>query len=126
MKKIILAQLGKPSRQWQVWIDALAESEDFEINAVHLLSMELQKIHADPGDVVLFDGMLPNLSRFIQRTRAQSPDAHIIVATDVESFVIRYEIMHVHEIIFFSGPLGADQFLEALRSVAFQGRHFAA
>lgn len=67
MTTIHIARLGKPIRQWEAWIRALADA-GLEIKAVDALSMEQHTVHASPDDVILYGGMLPNLSRFIQRT----------------------------------------------------------
>lgn len=47
--------------------------------------MELQTVFARPGEIVLLDGRLPNLSRFIKRTHDSCPNVHIVVASDADS-----------------------------------------
>jgi hypothetical protein len=70
--------------------------------------------------------MLPNLSRFIQRTGIQSLHVQLIVATAVHSFAIKCAVMHLNGTIFLSGPLTGDQFREAIRKVAFKADYSAA
>ena len=116
MKNIHIAQLGKPSRQWQAWIKALAGA-GFEIKAVNPLAMELQVFRAQPDDIVLLDGMLPNLVRFIQRVCALCPDVQVIVATEVDSFTVKYEVMNLNGAIYVSGPMPGDQFAATVQSI---------
>ena len=79
--------------------------------------MELQYVAARPDDVVLLDGMLPNLQRFIARTYSRCPGAHIIVVTDVRSFSIYYEVLRHGGATYFSGPMTAEQFVETIREI---------
>jgi len=82
------------------------------------MAMEVQSVHARPGDVVLLDGMLPNLQRFIERTCAHCPEAHVVIVTDVHSFSIYYEVLHQGGATYFSGPMDAEQFAETIREIA--------
>ena len=116
MKKVLIAQLGVPSIQWQAWIHALAIA-GFETHSVSPLAIELQSLLVPPGHVLLIDGMMPRLSRFIQHTCAQSPDATIIVATETDSFTVKYEVLNQDGAIYVSGPMPADQFAATVQSV---------
>ncbi|VGO17300.1 hypothetical protein PDESU_05896 [Pontiella desulfatans] len=116
MKTIHVAQLGTPGRQWKAWEDALSEAE-FDVRSVDPLAMERLTGCTRPGDTVLFDGLLPNLSRHIRHTCARCPEVNIIVATEVDSFAIRYEVMHLNGAIYVSGPTSPDRFVERVRSM---------
>lgn len=121
MNKIYIAQLGKPNIQWKAWLQALVNS-GFELHAVSPLAMELQAFCGRPGDILLLDGMLPRLSRFIQRTCARTPEATVIVATEGDSLPVKHEVMNLDGATYFSGPMSADRFVESIHRVALQDR----
>ncbi len=79
--------------------------------------MELQTCRACPGETVLIDGMLPQLSRYIQRICARCSDINVIVVTEVDSFTVRYEVMHLNGAIYVSGPMPPERFVETLKSL---------
>lgn len=113
MKTINIAQYGSPGSQWRQWIKALAEAE-FEVCTVNPLSMELPAGSMCCGDVVLVDGMLPNLRRFVEHLHDQCPGIHVVVATEERSFTIRYEVMLLKEAVYVSGPMSGRDFTEAV------------
>ncbi len=117
MKTINLAQLGKPNHHWESWIRGLHEA-GFNIRIANPLAMELQEIFARPGDVVLLDGTLPNLHRFIAKACARCPEAHVIVATDFPSSSIYQAVMNYEGVVYFSGPLTADRFTKIVCETA--------
>ena len=116
MKTIHVVQLGISNRQWNVWVDALVEA-GYDLKSVDPLSMELLTCHTCPGDTVLFSGLLPNLSRYIQRISARSPNVNIMVACENDSFAVRYEVMLHNEAFYVSGPMEPERFVETVRSV---------
>ncbi|MDF7798670.1 hypothetical protein P4C99_04300 [Pontiellaceae bacterium B1224] len=116
MKTIRLVQMGTPSRQWAGWIEAL-EDAGFTMCNVTPMALELQSIYAKPGEIVLFDGMLPNLSRFIERTCAQNPEVHVVVATEIDSFTVKYEVLLTNGAIYISAPANSDALVKAIQSI---------
>ena len=90
------------------------------------MAMELQAVHARSGDVVLVDGMLPNLRRFISRTLSRCPEAHVIVVTDIYSFAVYYEVLHLGGANYFSGPMDAERFVETIQETTEHDQFHAA
>lgn len=86
--------------------------------------MELQTCPARPDDTVLFDGLLPNLARYIQRICARKSDINIIVATEEDSVDIKYEVQHLNGAIYLSGPIDSDEFVKIAHSIV-NSKHLA-
>ena len=51
------------------------------------------------------------------RTMALLSDATIIVATETDSFTVKYEVLNQDGAIYVSGPMPADQFAATVQSV---------
>ena len=115
----MIARLGRPSRQWQAWVDAL-DDIGYKIDWVGLLAMELQRFRVRRGDVVVLDGMLPNITRFIQRINSQDKDTCIIVAAEVEDPKIEHDVKLLKGVFYISGPMPAEHFAEAIKKAVSQ------
>lgn len=116
MKKINIAQLGKPTDQWVAWLGKLAAS-GFEICSYSPLAIELKRFDARPGDVVLFHGCFPDLSRIISDTCSRNPQAHIVVANEVDPSSVQLATRTGNEALHILGPISPDHFVDALRKV---------
>lgn len=116
-----VATQKEPCAQWSAWIDALAES-GFDVNVVTPSGMEMKNPSTKGGDTILLDGMLPNLSGLIMCICARCPEVQIIVATPIDSFTIKYEVLHLNGTIYISGPMASDRFVETVSGFAMQNQ----
>ena len=116
MKTIHIAVQGEPSSQWREWVEALSQV-GLNANVMAPEKIEDQVAKAHPGDTILLDGLLPDLSEAIYRTCSCAPETNVIVLTEVDSFSIYYEVLSVGGAIYLSGPLSKEHFAEAVKNV---------
>lgn len=114
MKKINRLRTDNPSARWQTWIQGL-KSAGLTIRFIDRSALQADDVTKLFGDAILLDGLLPQLPRLIVSISARHPDVPIIVATEVDSFTIYYEVLH-DGAIYVSGPLSATEFVSAIQS----------
>lgn len=113
MKTLAILTRENPSEQWIEWIHSLVYTDLIveEINPNPINYEALMDLHSD---VVLLDGMLPQLSQIITFLRSRNMDIQIIVATAFTSFTIQYELWKLGENDYLAGPMDADEFATRL------------
>jgi hypothetical protein len=114
MKKINIIRGSGSGRHWKQWIKEFAKA-GYEIVSGNPMAMELQTIFARPGEIVLFDALLPNLPRFIERTYARCPDAFIVVAHDADE--LPEELPRSSQAYYISAPLTPADFVKKIRQL---------
>ena len=107
--------MERPNPQWQAGFREFAKA-GFTTRTVNPMEMELQTVFCCPGDVVLFDGMLPHLQQFIERTHSYCPEAHLIVTTEADLFTVRHDALFEQGVTYISAPITSNQLVEAVRS----------
>lgn len=115
MKKLSVVQAGSISAQWQVWIDGLSEA-GFDIRMLDHATLDPHDLSELFGDAILLDGMLPRLPQLIASIGARHPDMQIVVATEVASFTIYYEVQHLNGTVYVYDPLSAKEFATPLQN----------
>lgn len=112
MVKVNIVQVGQQTDCWTEWVRGLS-CDGFEVRYFNPLAIELQQFDARPGEVVLFNGGLPNLPKALERTRRRNPEAHIVSASESSqtSNTDSYGIFHI------SGPVSPMRFAKTLRRI---------
>lgn len=98
-----------PSCQWCEWINSLTKT-NLLIRDINAAPIDYDELIALQSDAILLDGMLPHLTRIITLLHALHPQTRILVATDADSFTIRYEMQSLGETAYLAGPMDAAQF----------------
>ncbi len=109
MKTLSILTQENPSRQWCEWINALTET-NLVIREINAAPVDFDQLVTLRSDAILLDGMLPHLKRIIALLHALHPQTRILVATDVASFTVKYEMQSVGESSYLAGPMAAAAF----------------
>lgn len=122
-----MKSLGVLGRQdygeyWQAWIAALYDS-GFEIRLIHRRTVEDQSSVIERVDAVLVDGSLSCLSQLIEHVSAHFPDAKIIVATEVSSFEIYYDVVQLGA-YYLAEPASSQHFVQTIRRIVSDNEPF--
>ncbi len=113
MKTLNVVLSNEPSAQWEEWINALV-CAGYEVKVIEPSGTRSNAYEVLPGDAILLDGMLPHLRRFAGYLQRLFPGLPTIVATETDSFTIKYEVMELDNARYVSGPLSAEQFVETI------------
>ena len=116
MKTINIVVTGSRGNQWRYWIGALAGA-GYQINIVDLFLIESKSIAIERGDIILLDGMIPNLSRSISHLCILYPETQVVVASVAKSFSIHYEVLQSEGAIYISGPMPPEKFVESIKGI---------
>lgn len=109
MKTLSLLIQENPSRQWCAWINALTET-DLVIKEINASPVDYDELVALHSDAILLDGMLAHLTQIITLLHALHSQTRILVATEVESFTVFYEMRSLGETAYLAGPMDPAQF----------------
>ncbi|VGO17301.1 hypothetical protein PDESU_05897 [Pontiella desulfatans] len=93
------------------------ERGGFQISSFSPLAIELQRFDARAGDVVLFHGRFPDLPKLIADTCTRNPEAHIVVANELDASAFQVATRTGNETIHISGPLTPSGFVEIIRKM---------
>jgi hypothetical protein len=105
-----------PTDQWVAWLGKLAAS-GFEISSYGPLAIELKRFDARPGEVVLFNGNFPDLTRIVSDTCTRNPHVHVVVANEVDASSVQFATRTGNEALHIFGPISPDHFVDALDKV---------
>lgn len=117
MKTICIIYRKNPGTQWQIWARTIAAAK-FKVKIVDLERVPAHTADELHGDVFLLDGMQPNLAGCIKQLHRMCPDSRIIVATEVDSSRINYDVLYHNEALYVSGRFRPDEFEETIRKLA--------
>lgn len=114
VKTISIIYRKNATAQWQVWARTIAAS-NFKIKIVDPARRPSHTAAELFGDAFLLDGMQPDLAECITYLHGKCPDSRIIVATEVDSFRINYDMLHDNKALYASGPSRADEFAATIQ-----------
>lgn len=113
MEELKVVAKTELSEQWQEWMEALVAA-DFEIRKLTPDHFESPPYDPLPGKIFIVDGMLPDLTMIALGIVSQCPDAHIIVATECDSFTIYYEAMQIGA-VYLPDSKSPEHFVKAVQ-----------
>lgn len=117
MKTLNIVLSSEPSAQWKEWINAFVRA-GFKVKVIEPTGTRSDSYEVQPGDAVLLDGMLPHLCRFAGYLNRLFPGLPMIVATETDSFTIKYEVMELDNTIYVAGPVSSEQFVEMIDRIS--------